>query len=351
MKKQNKRKSGQRTALRVLCVMLSVILVLLIALTVYLESLLGMINRSEGSEFLSASEYQEYLNSQKETQPSNYTGPVIDPTDVTWATQGQLIEKGENIINIMLIGQDRREGQGRSHADVMILCTINKDKKTLTMTSFMRDMYVQIPGYSDDRINVAYFLGGMELQEACLQKNFGVQVDGNVEVDFYGFMKVIDLLGGVDIELSQAEADYLNRRGNWDVEENTHWNLKAGVNHLTGSQALAYSRIRYVGNDDFERTSRQRTVLEALLKSVKNLKISQINSLLVEILPHLTTDLTNAEMVGYVLDLFPLLSDLKIVNQRIPADGTYQPATIRGMMVLVPDLEANRKLLEDAIGN
>ena len=229
----------------------------------------------------------------------------------------------------------------------MILCTINRDDKTVTLTSFMRDMYVKIPGYRANRINASYELGGMQLLDATLEQNFGVQIDGNVEVDFDGFMEVIDMLGGVDIELKDYEANYLNRRGNWDVDDSTagQWDLKEGMNHLTGEQALAYSRIRYVGNGDYERTERQRTVLNTMFEMCKDLSVRELNNLLQKLLPHLTTDMTNSEILGYAAQMFPMMSDLQITMQRVPADGTFSDAYIDGMAVLKVDLEENKKLL------
>ena len=350
MSGEGKRHSRKRTLLIVLCVLLALILGLMLAGTIYLQSMMNLIGRTDADGYttMSAEEYEQWLKEQQGTLDPDFTGEVLDPTDVSWGEATEPIEQSEGVINILLIGQDRREGEGRARSDAMILCTINKSTKTLTMTSFMRDMYVQIPGYHDNRINASYELGGMKLLDACLEKNFGVQVDGNVEVDFTKFMDIIDMLGGVDMELTRAEANYLNSRGNWDVNDSTagQWNLKAGKNHLTGEQALAYSRIRYVGNGDFGRTERQRKVLTALLDKTKGLSILELNNLLQKMLPMLTTDMSNAQILGYALEVFPMLSDLEMVTQRVPADGTFSDAVINEMMVLKVDLEANRKLLQ-----
>lgn len=346
--------SNKKLMLTILCVVLAVILVVLVILAAVVFPKLGLINRAEGNNMMSSSEYEEWLKSQTETMDPDFSGETLDPTDVQWGEAAGKLEQGEDVINILLIGQDRRAGEGRQRSDSMILCTINFPKKTLTMTSFMRDMYVQIPGYYDNRINTCYMLGGAELLDDCLEKNFGVEVDGNVEIDFYGFMDTIDLLGGVDIKLTQAEANYLNRRGNWDVDNSTAgtWSLFEGVNHLSGQQALAYSRIRDVGNGDFGRTDRQRTMLDALLKQSKKLSVKQLNKLLDQVLTLLTTDMDPfTEIPNLALRLFPILDELKIVTQRIPADDAYQFAWINEMSVLLPDLEANRKLLKQSMSD
>lgn len=350
--RRRRKKSAKRSLLIALCVFLSLVLVLLIVGTAYLESILGLINRNDvNQETMSDEEYQQMLDSMKDTIGDDYTG-VIHEGDVEWGTGDEMIASGENIINVLLIGQDRRSSQqGRSRSDVIILCTVNKSAKTLTLTSFMRDMYVQIPGYEDNRINVPYMLGGMELLDECLKTNFGVEVDGNVEVDFYGFMGVIDLMGGIEMDLSQAEADYMNMNVSWDVDDGTskEWHMKEGVNHLTGSQALSYARMRYVGNGDFERTDRQRRVLTKLLEKAKQLSLSEMNVIMQHALPMLTTDMENSEIIGYALELFPMLPELTVNTVRIPADGTYENAYIRQMAVLLPDLQANRDLLEEYI--
>ncbi len=348
MRENKKKKSGsvRRSILIVLCVFLALILLLLLVGTIYMESMLGRINRvdkNETNSTLSSSEIEDILNEGNETVAPDYTGPTMNAEDVTWAPDiTEPIEQGDNIINILLIGQDRRPGESRQRSDAMILCTVNKEKKTVTLTSFMRDLWVQIPGYGDERINVCYVFGGMQLLNACIEKNFGVVVDGNVEVDFSGFETVIDIVGGVDIELAQSEANYLNGRNGWS--------LTAGVNHLNGEQALAYARNRttFVKEDgDFGRTSRQRTVLTKLLEKAKTMSLAQLNALLTEVLPTITTDLTDAEIFGYLVELFPLLTDLKIETGRVPADGSYIMTSIDEKSVLVPDLEESRAQMKE----
>ena len=342
-KSKTKRPMKKKTLI-VLCVVLAIVLVLLIVGAIYMDSMLGLIGRQPGNETMSSSEYEEWLKQQSESRPEGYE--AMDPNNIDWGSIANPLEMGDGIVNLLLIGQDRRADEGaRARSDAMILCTINKNTNTITMTSFMRDMYVQIPGYQDNRINTSYFLGGSSLLNKTLMTNFGVTVHGNIEVDFYGCMEAIDVLGGVDIELTQAEANYLNKHGNWEVTNEAKWNLQAGVNHLTGSQAVAYARIRAIGND-YARTERQRKVLTALLEGCKGLSVTEMDSLFRKILPNITTDMTNSELLGYVWAVFNMLSDLKIENSRIPADGTCRETWISEMAVLLPDLEANREILQ-----
>lgn len=327
----------KRILLIIFNVGLAIILALLIAGVAYMESLLNLINKNPDDSTMSAEDYQAFLDSQKETMDPNFTGEVIDPDDLDWDINTDEVKNEEHITNIMLIGQDRRPGEGRQRSDVMILCTINTAKKELTLTSFMRDMYVPIPGYYDDRINACYKLGGMKLLGKCMESNFSVYVDGMLEVDFDGFTDVIDTMGGVDIYLTQSEANYMIMNG---------FSVKAGMNHMNGETALFYARNRSVGNGDFTRTERQRKVISALVDKCKGMSLPQLKKLAEKILPMFTTDLTNREIVAYTSELLPLLKDLKVNTQRIPADGTFKDAWIREMSVLVPDLAANREILK-----
>lgn len=336
-KYEKKTASWKRTLLIVLCSILAVLLLLAVALYIWADSLLDGINRFDGNEQTVSPEQLESIVDQTDTTP------VVD--------QAEPIPTGKDVINILLVGQDRREGEPRMHSDAMILCTINKTTKTLTMTSFMRDMWVYIPEHYNERINVPYMLGGFDLLNDTLDYNFGVRADYNVEIDFSGFMTAIDLVGGVDIELTAQEARYLNRRGNWDVEENQNWELVEGLNHLTGSQALAYSRIREIG-DDFGRTGRQRTVLTALVDKAKELEPTKLYELAKGVIPLLTTDMTNPQIMGLMLEVVPILSDLQIVSQRIPMDGEYHFANKGGADVieLSPEnYEVSKQLLAEAM--
>lgn len=344
MKKNNKKSSGARKALIVLCVLLAIILTVLAGATIYAKSLLDKINYVDPKqeETMSPEEASQYLETM-ETDPEA-TGPTMTDEDLEWGENNTQIGKSDNIVNILLIGQDARPGWGRSRSDVMILCTYNKSANTLTMTSFLRDLYVQIPGYGNSKLNHTYVWGGMELLNQTLENNFGIHVDGNVEVNFEGFSQLIELLGGVDMELRQDEANYINRKLGYA-------GLSAGQQHLNGEQTLWYARIRALDADaDFSRTNRQRKVLISLLDAFKNSNLTTILSLLDQAMPMLTTDMTQAELVSYVTELFPLLADCTVVSQRIPADGTYSLPTINGMSVVKADMNAARQLLEDTLG-
>ncbi len=256
-----------------------------------------------------------------------------------------------NIKSILLIGQDKQGDQTRQRSDSMILATLDKDQGTISLTSFMRDLYVAIPGYSSTRINAAYAYGGMELLDETLEENFGVQIDGNVEVDFEVFKVLVDKVGGIDLELTQAEADYICGRDQsvlYPQPLRTDWDLQEGVNHLNGEQALIHARNRSIGNSDYRRTERQQDVLKAAFAKIKDLNVLEIGGLVKDVLPLVTTDLSLWDMTGYAMDVMSIGTD-EIQSYRIPEDGSYTPQTIDGMQVLVPNLEQNREYLQQIL--
>ncbi len=239
--------------------------------------------------------------------PATTPPATVDPTD-PYSIQG-------DIVNVMLIGQDKRPNENyRCRSDAMILVTFNKTTKTITMTSFMRDAFVDIPGYKPYKLNHAYQYGGMSLLNKTLKTNFGVDVSKDIAVDFSQFEKLIDKLGGVDITLTQAEADYMNLGRNWG--------LKAGKVRLTGEQALMYSRIRKI-DSDYQRAGRQRDVLQSLINRYMSLPVVDMIAMLDDILPLVSTNMSKSEIIDLIWELAPLLTSCKYESAQIPAAGTF----------------------------
>lgn len=346
------KKKKKRGCLIIILILLFLLIGGLVAGSIFISSMLGKIEREEEViETLSQEEIDQILN---ETEPEDME--IILETTVDGETVAEeveeetistepveVIQSGDKIINIMLVGQDTQSNKQRSRTDTMILCTVNKETKTVTLTSFMRDLYVDIPGYKDQRLNVPYLLGGFKKLYQTLEKNFGVKVDHGIAVNFNTFPKVIDAVGGVDIELTKAEAKYLNKKFD-------SWDLVAGVNHLDGKQALQYSRIRKI-DSDYARTKRQRKVLKEVLTKAKTMPVAELYDLVNTMIPLVKTDMTDAEIINTAIELIPLLPDLEIKTQRIPINGEYKSTTVKGMAVLVPDKKANRQFLEDTIGD
>lgn len=327
---KTRRPSPARAAMKLLCTVLGLILVLMIAVTVSIHSLMDRLHYVGPSLGTLISQHAlSGLSSDKSQEIDSGSTDIFAGED-------------SDVLNILLIGQDRREGEDRARSDAMILCSFNKTRKTLVLTSILRDLYVQIPGYQDNRINAAYASGGMELLNETLEQNLGIRVDGNVEVDFDRFSRIINLLGGVTLDLRQDEAELINQEVGGTLTE--------GSCHLNGIQALTYARIRKLDADgDFSRTSRQQKLLQALLASYKHTGFTSLLGIVDELLPMLTTDIPGPRLAAYALELFPMLSQMEVMTHRIPADGTYTAQTIRGMSVLTADLEKNQEALRDAV--
>jgi len=266
----------------------------------------------------------------------------------------EIAEWNQDITNILLIGQDRRPNEtDRARADSIILMNLNKDTGNIKLISFMRDLYVSIPGYKDNRLNAAYKYGGAALLNQTLEENFGIQIDANIEVDFSGFKEIIDAVGGIDMFISQDEIPIMNGYIK-DINlqtlqaDNINQILEEGIQHLNGTQALAYARIRYVGNGDFERTNRQRKILLQIAKKATDMDLLQLISLYKKICPYFATTLSESQILSLVSMAFKM--DIKnISTYNIPENASYTSARKRGMDVLVPDLEICQEVLQTII--
>lgn len=251
------------------------------------------------------------------------------------------------IINILLVGADKRKAwkeAGRS--DSVMIATMDLKNKQLKLTSLMRDMYVQIPGHGENRFNAAYSFGGVSLLYQTIAENFGIKMDGYVVVDFAAFKNVIKTIGGVEIELTDAEYQYLVKA--YAKKKDSAKYVKPGLNLMNGEQALAYTRIRQDAKADFGRTQRQRNVLQSIFTKAKGMSIGELKDLANEILPSIVTDLSNSEITSYLFSVI-MMGTTEFEQMRIPIDNSFQNQKIRGMAVLVLDLPKNREALQNFI--
>ena len=224
------------------------------------------------------------------------------------------------------------------------LLLIGTDQKTVKMVSFLRDMYVKIPGKGSNRINASYAWGGAELLEKTLAENFGVTVDAYVAVNFERLVDVIDAIGGVEVEVSEAERVQLNsilKFYNTKIGDKESDQLleQSGYQLLTGKQALCFSRIRKI-DSDFARTSRQRTVIEAAFHKVMEMDMISISALIMQNMDAVETDLT----LNDALELIPMAIVAKNAtfdSMTVPMEGAYSSRFVNGMAVLVPDMNKN----------
>lgn len=264
---------------------------------------------------------------------------------------------GDENLSFLLIGEEaigESEGSGvNGRSDSMMVLTVNTEKKTVKLISFMRDLYVDIPGYGFNRLNASYQLGGSELVSKTLNSNFGIYVDGYVKVNFDGFSDIIDAVGGVEITLTEEEALYLNTTNY--ISKRKYRAVVAGKQTLNGNQALGYCRVRKRAcitgeTDDYGRTARQRLVIEDIFKKVKKMRLFDMLGLAYDALPMISTDIPKKEIISYV-KLAASMDLKKLETSRIPANGTFTGQEVRlgnvAAKVLVPDLEANKQILVD----
>ncbi len=260
----------------------------------------------------------------------------------------------EGVTNILLIGNDSRENGDDGRSDAMLLVSVNNRTKKIHMTSFLRDMYVEIPGHKNNRLNEAYSFGGPELLMETIRLNFGVEVNRYMLVNFQAFAHLVDAAGGVDLELTNGEVIYVN---GYLAEYNALENRPAGTDyldetlsgmiHLNGPQALAYCRNRYIGTD-FARTGRQRKVLSALVEKAPAILAGHFMELIRDLPADLTTNLTKEECMRLSL-MAPAAVVYGIEQESIPIQGSYADARIRDMAVLEVDFEQNRQFLRESI--
>lgn len=299
---------------------MTVIVVLLAAVTgcvVYWNNMLDLIGDAE--ETVAALSKDEEAALLGTTEVTEETSP-----ENTWP----VVVSDEKITNIMLVGQNFREDEQNKLSDTMILCSINRETKTLSMVSFMRDTYVKLPAYAGhgpgrNRMNVCYALGsswtgtaegGMEMLALCVEKNFGIPVHHTIEIGFETFVNVIDLIGGVEVDVTEEEAKYLTEEVGYIGE------VLPGEQVLDGSETLAYARIRKIDGDR-ERTARQRTVLASLLKACREMGLLELHELAKQALPMIVTDMDSSEITNHIFEFLPMLKDLKIQSLTCPVDN------------------------------
>ena len=290
------------------------------------------------------------------------------------------IMSDQDVFNVLLVGEDLRSGseEVRGNTDVMMLISLNKRLGTITMTSFMRDLYLYIPDIdASDRLNAAYYLSGITTLKDTIQQYFAVKIDRYVIVNFNQFVEIVDTLGGLDIEITNDEAHgYLNERTNNPDGDNTRgmenpldeqnailgndWGTdylpelseEGEIVHCNGNQALAYARLRHIDKGtkyaDFGRTARQREVISLIIKKAKGASLMQLKELADKILPDTYTDLEEGETASLLLHAFEYMG-YEIQQVQIPAEETFSGHFVDHKSVLLADLRANARIVQQMI--
>jgi len=327
-RKREKPKAG-----KIILIVLAVILALIVAVAaagiIYYNHILNRMNHVEVPKI-------QYTTAPTTEIIETTAALAEETTEATTEPTEPHIASPEDYVNILLVGQASRAGEEERHADTTILLTLNKYEKTISMTSVLRDTLVQRGGryknhtYGGGKINAMYHMGytwdgiggSMAVMNQILYDNFGIEVDHNFEIDFDAFIDIVDILGGIEVEINQAEADYLNAEDFWVYND-----VEPGLVEMDGMVALAYARMRKAegdGESDIKRTERQRKVITVILEKISTRSVSELNEIANKVLPYVTTSMTNAEITDLLLTVLPMVSELKIESSgTCPAAGTY----------------------------
>ena len=333
---QSKQPKKKKRGLKVFLIILVVLLVIgagaVAAGAIYYNKMMNKMNiielpedtyvYAEETPLTEATEAQEDAQA-VEAEVTEATTIVTEPPKAT----------AEDVVNILVVGQSSRAGEESRMADTTMLVSVNTFDGTITVYSVLRDSYVKLPDYKGHvcgraKFTVCYGLGyqwggiagAMEMTNICMRDNFGVEVDYNVEIDFESFIRVVDLLGGIEVELTEAEAKYLN-----DDDLYVTYDVQAGNQYLDGMAALSYARMRKAEGDndsDIKRSARQRLVLEKLLNKVRRMGLKDLQFVADTLLPEITTTMKPGDIVEILTKILPVLKSVQITGETIPVSGT-----------------------------
>jgi len=282
-----------------------------------------------------------------EGTPDDIDDDIDDQVDLNKVTEEPIYDTDiidENVVNILILGEDSRpgeEGQGRS--DTIMLLSYNREANKAKLVSFLRDSYVYIPGHENwNRINTAYRFGGVGLTINTINENFGLDIKYYIITNFVNMQKIVDMLGGLELQVTQKEAAYINSsvQVNTLPEEN-------GTYLLSGEQVLVHCRNRKMGDGDWGRTGRQRQVMLAFFNRAKKERSVETLTLLANnLLEYVSTNIDANTLIKLGIDA--VFSDnFELQGRAVPFDGTWKYATVNGASVIQIDLEANKKLLQE----
>ena len=246
----------------------------------------------------------------------------------------------KRVYNILLMGVDTMSTSESTRSDAMILLSLDAVNGAIKLTSFMRDMYVSIPGYGDTKLTHACMYEGPQLTVDTIELNFGVDIDAYVKIGYDVFIELVDGVGGITVaEIDSTESWAL-------AEENVY--IDPGTNiHLNGEQAIKYVRIRH-GQSDFARTERQREAITLIFGQAKKTNPLKLLQLARSIAGKVESSVPKSEFALLALRALRCVFH-GVEQQQIPADGTWSDATRSGMAVLLVDFEANRNIIKNFI--
>ena len=261
------------------------------------------------------------------------------------------LHSDKDVINILLLGVDAREGETVSRSDTMMIVSIDKNNGKMKITSFLRDSYVEIPDYGWTKLNAACSRGGVDLVWDTLEYNFKIKIDNYMKVDFIAFEKLIDSLGGVNVPITDKEANYLNDTWyEWTLTGNQLTYESGDSVHLNGEEALMFCRIRKL-DSDFERTRRQRETISGIKKEMMHTNPIELLRLSNSVLPHIETDITSTKMIKLGVGAILKYLHYDIESIGVPIDGTWHSENKPAGSCLVFDIDQTAEALYDYIYN
>lgn len=261
-------------------------------------------------------------------------------------------DKLDGMRNILLLGVDSRTGSISGRTDTMILLSVDIEGNVIKMTSFLRDTYVSIPGYKNNRLNAAYVYGGFDLLAATFEQNFGIRPDAYVAVNLSGLTRVIDELGGVYVDVNSKKIDRINAVIYWYNKQVLNLNnlrdgylTKGGRQKLTGKQAEAWARYRY-SESDMQRAERQRQLISIIFEEICKMSLSELVSFAMDNIDLVKTNLGISDIISLAPAVLAM-RDAEIRELQIPVSGGYKSQTVSGMSVLVPNRQKNANALAE----
>ncbi|MBO3387315.1 LCP family protein [Clostridium perfringens] len=278
-----------------------------------------------------------------------------DPAKVNTVDEDIKFKEVPGITNILLLSSDARPGEDVSRSDSIMILTIDNINKKLKVTSLMRDMLVKIDGHGEEKLNHAFAYGGPTKTIETIQNNFGIKLHNYVIVDFNAFVKVIDAINGIEVTIKDYELDELNKYILDGGGSEKDLLPSPGTYNLNGYQALSYARIRKVGNGEYERTERQRAVLQIALEKVKDMSTVKLVSLLNELFPYIKTNISlgNAMDYGFTALNVGKNCNFEIEQFRVPIDSISKGGIIdnKGWVFVIDKVETSKALQEFIFNN
>ncbi|EOT2957887.1 LCP family protein [Clostridium perfringens] len=278
-----------------------------------------------------------------------------DPAKVNTVDEDIKFKEVPGITNILLLSSDARPGEDVSRSDSIMILTIDNINKKLKVTSLMRDMLVKIDGHGEEKLNHAFAYGGPTKTIETIQNNFGIKLHNYVIVDFNAFVKVIDAINGIEVTIKDYELDELNKYILDGGGSEKDLLPAPGTYNLNGYQALSYARIRKVGNGEYERTERQRAVLQIALEKVKDMSTVKLVSLLNELFPYIKTNISlgNAMDYGFTALNVGKNCNFEIEQFRVPIDSISKGGIIdnKGWVFVIDKVETSKALQEFIFNN